>query len=327
LGLAEHTGWWTSLAVGDFDGDGRPDLAVGNWGRNSIYELYQPTRLRAWFGEWGVPGRTDLVEAWQQGNRWLPVQDRTALGTAIPDVPQRFVTHAAYAAADVPAILGDRFAKARFVEAAEFESVVFLNRSTRFERVPLPREAQFSPVMSIRVGDLDGDGHEDLFLAQNFFGYVSDYSRDDAGRGLWLRGNGDGTFKAVDASVAGINVPGEQRGSALADFDHDGRVDLVVCQNNGATKLYANRRAARGLRVRLKGPAANPDGVGAQLRVVYADKRLGPCRSVQASGAQVLGSAEKPTAVWVRWPDGIEQTVAVKDETWDIVVEAEHVSK
>ncbi|HMO65947.1 MAG TPA: VCBS repeat-containing protein, partial [Verrucomicrobiota bacterium] len=34
LGLDEMTGRWTSVAAGDFDGDGRMDLMAGNWGRN-----------------------------------------------------------------------------------------------------------------------------------------------------------------------------------------------------------------------------------------------------------------------------------------------------
>jgi len=67
-GLAERTGWWTSIVGGDFDGDGRMDLAVGNWGRNSMYELYRPSSrdsqtsipnpvIRAFYGEWNSDGR------------------------------------------------------------------------------------------------------------------------------------------------------------------------------------------------------------------------------------------------------------------------------
>ena len=139
-----------------------------------------------------------------------------------------------------------------------------------------------APVFSVNVGDFDGDGIEDLFLSQNFFGTPSDLSRDDGGRGLWLRGDGAGSFKAVDAGSTGIRVFGEQRGAALADFNHDGRVDVAVSQNNAAIKLFVNQRAKRGLRVALSGPAANPDAVGAQLRLQYAGGRAGPCRTVQA---------------------------------------------
>src|SRR5437870_5924243 len=40
---------------------------------------------------------------------------------------------------------------------------------------------------------------------------------------------------------------------ALADFNHDGRVDVAVSQNGAATKLYLNQGAKRGLRVVLHG--------------------------------------------------------------------------
>ena len=56
-----------------------------------------------------------------------------------------------------------------------------------FEATPLPAEAQFAPAFYAGVADLDGDGHEDVFLAQNFFPTEIGTPRYDAGRGLVLR--------------------------------------------------------------------------------------------------------------------------------------------
>ena len=339
--LHELTGWWTSITAGDFDGDGKLDLAAGNWGRNSIYELHRPGPRRIFYEDSNSDGNLELIEAWPDSNsalrtppsalRWFPVRDRTWLARGWPDLPIRFATHQAYGKATVPDILGERYPKARTVEAAHFESVVLLNRGSHFERMTLPREAQRAPVFSVNVGDLDGDGMEDLFLSQNFFGSASDLSRDDGGRGLWLRGNGNGTFTAMDASVTGIEIEGEQRGAALADINRDGRVDLAVSQSNGPIRLYLNRLSRRGLRVVLTGPSSNPEAVGAQMRLLYAGDRNGPCRTVQAGSGywsqdgavQVLGLAGRPVSLWIRWPGGKEQTVPVPDQTLELRVNFE----
>ena len=338
-GFAGRTGWWTSITTGDFDGDGKLDLAVGNWGRNTIYELYRQVEppetgipnvtLRLFYDDWNSDGTVELIEAWRHGGNWLPVRNRFWLASGLPELASHFPTHQAFGKASVREILGPRYEKAKVVEATELESGIFLNRGSHFDWVPLPREAQLAPVFSINVGDFDGDGNEDLFLSQNFFGTASDLTRDDSGRGLWLRGNGNGTFSAMDGSISGIKVQGEQRGAALADFNHDGRVDIAVSENNAATKLYLNQRAKRGLRVVLHGPPANPDGIGTQMRVLYPGGRAGPSRSVQAGSgywsqdgaAQVLGCAEPPVALWIRWPGGKEQTVRVEPDLWDLRVE------
>jgi len=192
---------------------------------------------------------------------------------------------------------------------------------------PLPREAQFAPAFGIAVGDFDNDGNEDVFLAQNFFATLHNTSRYDAGRGLWLKGDGAGNFTPVSGQESGVKVYGEQRGCALSDYDHDGRVDLVISQNGAATKLYHNVGAKPGYRVRLKGPEANPAGIGAAIRL-YFGERAGPVRELHAgsgywsqdSAVQVMGSPEPPTRIWVRWPGGKTVTKDLAPNTREIEV-------
>ena len=222
--------------------------------------------------------------------------------------------------------------KARSLQARFLGSMLLLNRGDKFEVRLLPPEAQWSPVMGIAVGDLDGDGKEDLFLSQNYFAVRPEDGRSDAGRGLLLRGDGKGGFVAVPGPDSGIVVYGEQRGCALADYDGDGRVDLVVTQNNDETRLFHNVRAQVGLRVKLAGPPGNPDGIGAVVRLEFGG-RSGPAREVQAgsgfwsqnSPVQILGTPEQPTGVQVRWPGGKVTRSEIPPAARSIVVEASGV--
>src|SRR5262249_25443892 len=159
------------------------------------------------------------------------------------------------------------------------------------------------------VGDMDGDGNEDIFLSQNFFATQPETPCNDAGRGLWLRGDGQGNFRAVNGQDSGVKVYGEQRGCALADFDEHGAVDVGVTETGPATKLYRNVGARFGLRVRLIGPETNPNAVGAALQLVFGGK-TGAIRELHAgsgywsqdSAVQVMSTPEVPTQIRVRWP-------------------------
>jgi hypothetical protein len=310
--LSSLLGLWQCVGAGDFDGDGRMDLVAGNWGLNSSYHqpsLQEPIRL--YYGDFAGRGSVDTIEAYvdPDSRRVVPRRGLSFLGAGWPGLRARFATHAALAVADIDAVLGEQSGRARVVRATGLASVVLLNRGDRFDVVPLPAEAQFAPVLGVNIADADGDGHEDIFLAQNFFDLPSGEPRLDAGRGLWLRGDGAGQFAPIPGQESGVAVYGEQRGSALADFDEDGRVDLVVTQRGAATRLFRNERARPGLRVRLAGPAGNPQGVGAAVRLLFGD-RPGPMREVQAglgsqdSAVLVLAAPEQPTALWVRWPGG-----------------------
>ncbi|HEX5220589.1 MAG TPA: VCBS repeat-containing protein, partial [Verrucomicrobiae bacterium] len=235
-GLDQLTGWWNGVAVGDFDGDGRLDIVASNWGQNTKYEGdYDAQRpLRIYYGDFNEMGRIEIIEAHQDRltKKWLPQRDLTASAAAVPYLRGNTPTYKAFGEAHLERIYGEKFSTAAMVEARELRHMLFLNRGGKFEAVPLPVEAQFAPAFGVTVADFDGDGNDDVFLAQNFFSAQPETLRNDAGRGLLLLGNGKGNLRPVSAEESGIAIYGEQRGCAVSDYDADGRVDLVVAQSN-----------------------------------------------------------------------------------------------
>jgi len=263
----------------------------------------------------------DVIEAYydEAMKQEVPERGLRAVGAALPWVKEKYPSYAAYGKASLQEIYGDKLKSMGVVEVNTLQSMIFLNRGDHFEGRALPLEAQLAPAFAVCVGDYDGDGKEDVFLSQNFFAVNAESSRCDAGRGLWLKGDGRGNLRAVAGQESGVKVYGEQRGAALCDYDGDGRVDLVVTQNGAETKLYHNVGGKPGLRVRLKGPTGNPRGIGAQLRLMFG-QRAGAVRELHAgsgywsqdSVVEVLSTPEAPTQLWVRWPGGKTITINVR---------------
>ena len=323
-GLDGYLGRWSGVAVGDFDGDGRLDIVATNWGRNSYPQPMPDRPVYLYFGNWGGEGGIDMTLAQLDPriNGIAPLITLSRLTAAVADQRQRTPTFAAYADATIDQALGGLSRRGGRLALTTVDHMVFLNRGGRFEGTALPVFVQTAPGFGVTVADFDGDGIEDLFLAQNFSATDIATPRLDAARGSLLLGDGKGGFRAVGAPASGIGLAADQRGAAAADFDGDGRVDLVVGENAAQTRLFHNRRGKPGLRVRFQGgPVA-----GVVLRLKYSDG-LGPAQETHLGsgfwsqdGAPVLGKRAEPVALVVRWPGGRTEEVPLSPGEREVVL-------
>ena len=98
--------------------------------------------------------------------------------------------------------------RALHYQADTFASVYLQNNGNgTFTAVALPELAQISPIKGIIAHDVDGDGNLDLIVAGNMYDTEANTPRDDAGNGLWLRGDGHGRFTPVPPIESGFLAP------------------------------------------------------------------------------------------------------------------------
>ncbi|HYC70267.1 MAG TPA: VCBS repeat-containing protein [Opitutaceae bacterium] len=233
---AGRSGWWTSLAAADFNGDGRMDYVAGNVGLNTPYRT-PAVLLAADFRGGSAP---QLVEAREENGRLYPIRSRQELGAHIPNILRKYPRNDAFAKATVEEILGaDKVAAARRFQADEFRSGVFLSRPDgSWAFAALPRLAQLAPLQGMVAGDLDGDGAADILAAQNSFAPIPPTGRFDGGVGVFLRGDGQGGFTAVPPAESGWVVPGDARSLVRADLDGDGVHEVAVSRNQAEVRVF-----------------------------------------------------------------------------------------
>ena len=325
MGLGGSTGLWNSIQVGDFNGDGRMDLVAGNWGLNSRFKSTPQKPLNLVFGDINQDGTNELIESDYNAGVLVPVRTFKDLAGPMPFLYSRFKSFRQFSRASVAQVIGDTQTKARLLSVQTLYSCVFINEGNRFRMANLPDAAQWAPTHGIVVDDLDGDGFEDLFLAQNFFPTRVQGDRLDASRGVLLKGHGTENFTVLESRRSGINLVGDQRAAVSGDFDRDGMSDLVVTRNNGKTGLFLNKSQKIGLRVVVQGAAGNTHGIGSVLRLKYHDG-MGPARQItgssgyhsQSSCIQVLHATQPVESVWIQKPDGKIMTHEVEKGTHEV---------
>ena len=173
--------------------------------------------------------------------------------------------------------------------------------------------------------DYDNDGRPDLYIAngavtivESLRGTPYPYHQ----KNLLLHNEGARFRETSGEAGPAFQLSEVGRGAAFGDIDNDGRIDIVVANNNGPARLLLNETTPKGhwLEIRLQGVKCNRDGIGARVAALREGQKplWGRAHTdgsyLSASDVRVhFGLGQNPKAqVLVEWPDGSK-------EKWDQV--------
>jgi hypothetical protein len=164
--------------------------------------------------------------------------------------------------------------------------------------------------------DFNNDGWKDLFTAGS---HVND--RVEAFESAVYQETNrvfvnlhNGTFRD-ESEQAGLQESKAHRGSSYADFDGDGKVDVVVSSLEGAAEVWQNvsRGAEHWIEIRLVGVKSNRDGMGTRVRIGNQHNQMTSAVSYASSSLGGihfgLGDVSSVPAIEVVWPSGKRQTM------------------
>jgi hypothetical protein len=143
---------------------------------------------------------------------------------------------------------------------------------------------------------------------------------------------GDGTFRDVSADAGeSFQAPAAHRGCAFADFNNDGKLDVVVSALREPAELWENVGPDDNhwITLKLVGTKSNRDGIGAHVRignqVNHMTTAVGYASSSYSGVHFGLGKTEKIDTIEIKWPSGITQIL--RDVKADQVLEVREPEK
>ncbi len=210
-GLSQSSGWWFSLMAHDLDDDGDEDLVAGNVGLNYKYQASADEPFHVFSTDFDGNGSNDIVLAWLDQGEVYPLRGRSCSSSQIPGLKEKFPTYKAFASASLEEVYGmGELNSALHYQAHTFASSYFQNNGDgTFTIIPLPNPAQTSSINGIQVLDVDEDGHKDLMVAGNLYSSEAETVRNDAGYGMFLKGDGKGNFRSVPYVRSGLFIDGD----------------------------------------------------------------------------------------------------------------------
>jgi len=165
-----------------------------------------------------------------------------------------------------------------------------------------------------QFGDVDNDGRADLFISKGNVDQMPSNAIYDPNNLLMQQANG--TFNEAGLS-AGVASGERSRGAALADFDLDGRLDILVSNRRAPMEIYRNETQNTGhwIGVKLVQDGGNLNAIGARVTIGQDTQQVyigGGHAGGQALPLHFGLGLSAEASITVEWPDGVVQVYSAK---------------
>ena len=179
----------------------------------------------------------------------------------------------------------------------------------------------------VRFADFDNDGWPDVFVANGHVNPQVDgqkFGVTYAERNLLFHNLGNGRFEEIGEQASpALRIPRVGRGVAVADFDHDGRLDVLISNLDGSPLLLRNITVNKNHWVTLKvehGQGARIEAVAGSMHQVGEIRANASYLSSSDEGSIHFGLGTQATIdrVSIRWTDG--KSLILKDVKADTVI-------
>ena len=295
-GIRSHPGKGMGVGVADYDGDGLADIFVAN---DKLFNFLFHNKGNARFEEVAFEAGVALPE---HGNLIsnMGVDFRDINNDGWPDI-------AIVALANETFPLYQNTGKGGFEEITAESGMTWLCNAM----------SGYSP----NIADFDNDGWKDLFVSR---GDVQSPAMADRAHidqpNTVFRNTGDGKWSALtDEAGFASQPPRRHRGAAVGDFNHDGKLDIVVTALSAPAEIWMNDSPGGNhwLELKLEGTKSNRDAIGARVRISAAGhaqfNHVSTASGYASSSAGPvhfgLGPEKMVDEIEIRWPSGTTQVL------------------
>jgi enediyne biosynthesis protein E4 len=293
-GIRAHPGKGMGVGIADYDNDGLPDIFVSN---DKLFNFLYHNKGNNKFDEVAFEAGVALPE---HGNliSGMGTDFRDLNNDGYPDIVLTALQNETF-----PVYQNDR--KGGFNEITARSGMTALSD---------PMSGY-----SVNIADFDNDGWKDIFVSRGDVGSPNLGPKVDQNNTVF-RNLSTGKFSALTAE-AGFTAqpPRRHRGAAIGDFNHDGKLDVVVTALTAPAEIWINDSPAGSnwLEFALQGTKSNRDGIGAKIKLTAGGKTQ--CNHMTTASGYAsssagpvhfgLGEAKMAEEVEIRWPSGTVQTL------------------